>query len=82
MVGVVRGFFDGVEVGSQAIGAGEVFDAAEELSVGAAGGDASVCLDEFSLLSFALSARTPLLPSSLNHNTADKLLAPGSPISP
>ena len=52
---VVRGFFDGEEVGSRQLGDEAVLDSPVGLRL-ARGGDANVCLDEFSLLNFAISA--------------------------
>ncbi|MGI9239601.1 MAG: LamG-like jellyroll fold domain-containing protein [Verrucomicrobiales bacterium] len=53
--GIVRAFYDGSEVGTLALEDDAVIDSPGVLSL-ARGGDAGVCLDDFSLLQFGMNA--------------------------
>ncbi|MFT5855550.1 MAG: hypothetical protein ACI8XO_002802, partial [Verrucomicrobiales bacterium] len=53
-IGIVRGFFDGEQVGSQPIADAVLIDSPGPLRLAGAG-DVGVCVDEFSLLRFAMN---------------------------
>ena len=55
-VQTVRGFFDGVEIRSEAITGDAILDSAQELRLGSGNGGPAICIDEFSLFRFALGA--------------------------